>query len=168
MSTLSHLQIRNPKDDETPIEAASQIFSSILSNDHIGFWDQLFKNPPTVSFELFLLNQTLYFYSTVPKTMDSFVASMMASTYPSCAINRTTDPIDILLKSKHISIGEVTLANSYYYPFKTYTDFANVPALSPLARTLTLSVVPAVRPVTATLLTTPTRFQETPLSKLYS
>jgi hypothetical protein len=132
MSNLSHLQIRNPKDDETPIEAASQIFSSILSNDHVGFWDQFFKNPPTVSFELFLLNQTLYFYSTVPKNMDSFVSSIMSSTYPSSAVNRTTDPIDILLKAKHISIGEVTLANSYYYPFKTYSEFANVDPLAPL------------------------------------
>lgn len=132
MSNLSHLQIRNPKDDETPIEAASQIFSSILSNDHVGFWDQFFKNPPTVSFELFLLNQTLYFYSTVPKEMDSFVSSILASTYPSSAINRTTDPIDILFKAKHISIGEVTLANSYYYPFKTYSEFANVDPLAPL------------------------------------
>ena len=30
MNNLSHLQIRNPKDDETPIESGTQIFASLL------------------------------------------------------------------------------------------------------------------------------------------
>ncbi len=31
MNNLVHLEIRNPKDDETPIEAATQIFASLVS-----------------------------------------------------------------------------------------------------------------------------------------
>jgi|GEM_PF-6461006 len=35
--SLSHLQIRNPKEDETGPEAATQIFSSLLSGQHSLF-----------------------------------------------------------------------------------------------------------------------------------
>jgi hypothetical protein len=126
MTPLSHLQVRNPKDDETPIEAATQIFSSLLTNATVSWWDSLWTKPTVYAFELFLLNQTLYYYITAPKESETFMQSLMASSYSSSATTRTTDPVDILFKAKHISIGEVALANPYYYPFKTYTDFANI------------------------------------------
>src|SRR5262245_61190410 len=130
MSHLSHLQIRNPKDDETAIEAATQIFSSMASHSTVSFFDQLFKKPDAYGFELFLLNQTLYFYTTVPHHSEAFVQSLLSSSYPNSAIKKTTDPVDILFKAQHISIGEVVLASSYYYPFKTYSEFGSIDPLS--------------------------------------
>ncbi len=130
MAKLSHLQIRNPKDDETAIESATQIFSSLLTNSSKGFWDYLFGPPACFSFELFLLNQTLYFYASVPESNETFMQSLMASSYPNSAVQKTTDPADILFRSKHLSIGELALLSPYYYPFKTYTDFANIDPLA--------------------------------------
>lgn len=132
--TLSYLQIRNPKDDETSIESATQIFSSMLTNDSAGFWDQWLwgKKPACYSFELYLLNQTIYFYAAVPKETETFLTSLLASSYPHSAVAKTTDPADILLKSKKIEVGEVALSTPYYYPFKTYAEFANVDPLAPI------------------------------------
>ncbi len=154
MSTLSHLQIRNPKDDETPIEAAAQIFSSIMSNDVAGFFSHFFEKPPCFSFELFLLNQTIYFYATVPSESEAFVSSLMSSSYPKSAINKTTDPVDILLKGHTIAIGEVALSAPYYYPFKTYADFANVDPLTPVIGYLS-KVDPSVKMGLQFLITKP-------------
>lgn len=132
MSTLSHLQIRNPKDDETAIESATQIFSSLLTNGHVGFFNQLFNKPSAYAFEMYLLNQTLYFYISVPKESETFMHSLLSSSYPNSAVQKTTDPVDILFKSPHVSIGEVVLTSSYYYPIKTYTEFSNVDPLAPI------------------------------------
>ncbi len=154
MSTLSHLQIRNPKDDETHIEAAAQIFSSIMSNDVAGFFSHLFEKPPCFSFELFLLNQTIYFYATVPSESEAFVTSLMSSSYPKSAISKTTDPVDILLKGHNVAIGEVALSNPYYYPFKTYAEFANVDPLSPVIGYLS-KVDPSVKMGLQFLITKP-------------
>ncbi|MCX7996647.1 MAG: type IV secretion system DNA-binding domain-containing protein [Patescibacteria group bacterium] len=132
MANLSYLQIRNPKDDESSIEAATQIFSSLMTSDYAGFFSQLFTRPPCFSFELFLLNQTIYFYATVPRETDAFLMSLVASSYPKSAVTKTTDPVDILLKAKKALIGEVALAAPYYYPIKTYVEFADVDPLSPI------------------------------------
>ncbi len=55
MSKLSHLQIRNPKDDETPIEAATQIFASVLPQPYIPWWKRWYLRPKTYAFEIYLL-----------------------------------------------------------------------------------------------------------------
>src|SRR3989344_3716709 len=57
MSELVHLEVRNPKDDETPIEAATQIFASLLPS-HLPLWKRLFIRPKIYAFELYLFKQT--------------------------------------------------------------------------------------------------------------
>lgn len=153
---LAHLQIRNPKDDETAIDAATQIFSSILTNNAKGFWGHVFSGPPPVfSFELFLLNQTLYYYISVPEQAETFLQSLMASSYPHSAASKTTDPAEILLKSKNIAVGELVLLSPYYYPIKTYSEFANVDPLSPVIGFLT-KMDPSLRMGIQVLVTAPT------------
>jgi len=53
MRRLSFLQIRNPKDDESPIEGMVQVFSS-LSSKRGGFWKTLFFGEENFSFEVYL------------------------------------------------------------------------------------------------------------------
>ena len=59
MKMFSHLLIRNPKDDETPIAAATQIFASCLSHSHISVWKRAWVKPYVYSFEIYLLNQMI-------------------------------------------------------------------------------------------------------------
>lgn len=132
MKTLTHLQVRNPKDDETPIEAATQIFSSLLPYPYIPWWKRLFMNPKTYAFEIYLLNQTVYFYLAAPQESETFIQSLITSSFPQSALQKTTDPLDIILKSKYTAVGEACLNSSFTLPIKTYMDFKDVDPMSAL------------------------------------
>lgn len=132
MAKLSFLQVRNPKDDETPIESATQIFASTLPYAYIPWWKRAFLKPKTYSFEIYLLSQTVFFYVATPKENETFMQSLITASFPNSAVKQTTDPMDILLKSKHIAAGEVVLNSYFYLPVKTYFDFKDIDPLSSL------------------------------------
>lgn len=132
MHHLSHFQVRNPKDDETPIESATQIFASLLSYPYVSPLKRALVHPKTFSFEFFLLGQTVYFYVTAPRESDTLVQSLVTSAYPSSILQKTTDPMDTVLKSKHVSFGQMKLNSYFYLPVKTYMDFKDVDPLSSL------------------------------------
>lgn len=133
MSQFAHLQIRNPKDDETPIESATQIFASLLATPYIPLWKQLlFKKPRYVAFEIYLLSQTIYLYVTVEEKSETLLSSLIASSFPLSQIIRTEDPMNLVLASKNVKAGEVALNSWSYLPIKTYIDFTDVDPLSAL------------------------------------
>lgn len=125
------LHVRNPKDDETTVEATTQIFSALLPN-YLGLFKRMVQKPVTVSFELFLINQKIYFYITVPREHETLIGSLMASSYPRSVMSPTTDPMDLILKGKNREIGEMVLTQSYHYPLKTFKDFGDVDPISSL------------------------------------
>ncbi|MCX7881486.1 MAG: type IV secretion system DNA-binding domain-containing protein [Patescibacteria group bacterium] len=130
---LVHLQIRNPKDDETPIESASQIFASLVPYQSVPLWKRLiFGWPAIYSFEIYLINQTVYFYITCDESKKTLIISLLSSSYPQIKIAQTTDPLKSLLKQSKKAIGEMLLSSSFYYPIKTYQDFRDVDPLSSL------------------------------------
>lgn len=126
---LSHLQIRNPKEDETGPEAAAQIFSSLLSGKD-SLFKRLYKKIDNYSFEIFLTGQSIYYYVTVPETRESLLQSLIQASYPASAINRTSDPLDIVLKNNYVSTGTLTLQHAYTLPLKTYAEFGEIDPLS--------------------------------------
>lgn len=132
MNQLSHLQIRNPKDDETPIEAATQIFASLLPYPYIPLWKRFFVQPKTYAFEIYLISQTIYLYASVPSSTETFVTSLISSSYPTSTVKKTSDPMDLIFKSNKLSFGEVVLNSYTYLPTKTYFDFKDVDPLSSL------------------------------------
>lgn len=123
MPEFVHLQVRNPKDDETPIEAASQIFASVLSYPYIPWWKRLYVHVPTYTFEMFLLNQTTYVYVTAKNGTETFITSLITSSFPTSSISQTEDPLTTVLKAKHVVIGQMVLNSYPYLPIKTYKDF---------------------------------------------
>ncbi len=129
MQNLTHLHIRNAKDDETSIESATQIFSSLLSS-HVSLFKRMFKTPPVFSFELFLINKTIHFYVTVPSQSAQYMTSLISSSYPVSFISSTDDPLKNILSAKNIAIGEMKLNERYYLPLKTYADFSIDPLTS--------------------------------------
>lgn len=153
--TLSHLQVRNAKDDEVSIESASQIFSSLLSGSHKGILQHIFNQVDAYSFEIFLVNQTIYFYTTVPQKSEAFIQSLISSTYPNSLLQKTTDPIDTVLKTPYRSLGELILGSKYYMPIKTYTDYGSVDPLAPIIGFLA-KVDPRIKVALQILVTYPT------------
>jgi len=121
-----YLHVRNPKDDEIGVESTTQIFSALLPS-YFGMFKRLMgKTPMTASFEIYLLDQKVYFYIVIPREYHTLIASLMASSYPRSIVAESTDPMEILMKAKNKEIGEMILAKSYHYPLKTYKDFSEV------------------------------------------
>lgn len=131
MAILSHLQIRNPKDDETPIESGTQIFASLLPS-YIPLWKRFYLHPKTYAFEIYLISQKLYFYVTTPSTSETLIGSLVQSSFPTSTVKKTSDPMNIVFKSARVSVGEVVLNSYSYLPTKTYFDFKDVDPLSAL------------------------------------
>lgn len=131
MNNLSHLQIRNPKDDETPIESGTQIFASLLPS-FIPLWKRWYLHPKTYAFEIYLIAQTLYFYVTTPSQSETLISSLVSSSFPTSTVKKTSDPMNIIFKSKRLAVGEVALNSYSYFPTKTYFDFKDVDPLSAL------------------------------------
>lgn len=132
MKAFSHLLVRNPKDDETPIAAATQIFASCLSHSHIPFWKRPWVKPHRYAFEIFLLNQTVYFYVTTDEDQETFVASQIGASFPTSSIEKTQDPMPQVFTSKRIAVGQLVLDNQFYLPTKTYADFEDIDTLAAL------------------------------------
>jgi hypothetical protein len=132
MSKFCHLLVRNPKDDETPIAAATQIFASCLSHSHIPLWKRAWVKPHRYAFEIFLLNQTVYFYVTTDEDQETFVSSLIGASFPKSSIEKTDDPMPIVFTSKRISVGQLVLDNEFYLPTKTYADFEDIDTLAAL------------------------------------
>ncbi len=129
---LSFLQIRTAKDDETKPDSAQQLFSSLLPS-HVGLVRRaIFGTPRTYGFEIYLLGQTVYFYTVCPQNKDTFVKSLVQSSYPKSSLVATTDPFDIVAKSKLILPAELQLTRPYYLPIRTYKDFGDVDPLTSL------------------------------------
>ena len=132
MPNFSFLQIRNPKDDETPIESATQIFASLLPYPYIPWWKRPFISVKQYAFEIFLLGQTIYFYVATPRENETLIQSLVTSSFPQSKVTKTTDPMDIIFKSVNIAAGEAVLNSYPYLPIKTYFDFKDVDPLSSL------------------------------------
>ncbi len=132
MPRLIHLLVRNPKDDETPIESASQIFASCLPYPYIPVWRRPFITPPVYAFEIYLINQTVYFYMTADEKHEAFLTSLVASSFPQSMISKTDDPMKTVFDSKNIRAGQLCLNSYSYLPIKTYFDFKDIDPLSSL------------------------------------
>jgi len=131
MSKLLYLHVKNPKDDETPVEAAAQIFSSLFPS-HMGLFKRIYLKPKIISFEMYYVEQSISFYVVVHEEDETFITSLFSSSYPRSLITKSEDPLEKIMSSKHIEVGEMKLAQAYYFPIKTYQDFANVDPLAPL------------------------------------
>lgn len=132
MHKFVHLMVRNPKDDETPIQAATQIFSGILPHSHVPLWKRTYIHPDTFSFEIYLINQSVSLYVTAPENKETVVSSLISSAFPKSNITKTTDPMVEILKSKNVAYAQVALDSYSYLPIKTYADFEDVDPLGAL------------------------------------
>lgn len=130
MAGLSFLQIRNPKDDETPIGSATQIFASVLPYPNVPLLKKWILKPKTYAFEIYLLSQTIYFYVTTPSENETLIQSLVTSSFPKSAVKKTSDPMSLVFKHKNLMAGEATLNSYSYLPIKTYFDFKDIDPLS--------------------------------------
>lgn len=132
MATLVHLHVKNPKDDETPIESAVQIFASLLPRDYYPLAKRAIFPYPIYAFEIYLLQQTVYFYVTCEARQETLVKSLVTAAFPTAVVTKTTDPMALVTSQKNIVLGEEVLNAAYMYPVKTYLDYEDVDPLASL------------------------------------
>ncbi len=132
MTELVHLLVKNPKDDETLIESASQIFSALLPQPYVSLFKRMYTKTKTHAFEIFLIDQTVHFYATTKAENETLVSSLIAASYPKSSITKTDDPMKKVIDSPHVMVGEMVLNSYSYLPIKTYADLQDIDPISSL------------------------------------
>src|SRR3989338_623257 len=124
------LEIQSAKTGEETPEMMSQVFSSLFAGGHISYFRRLWIKVRTLSFEIASYNQQIRFYSVVPDSFSVYLESQLTSQYPKILITSVPDYLDHIIKSPFLAIGNLQLANYFYYPIKTYKDFRDLDPLS--------------------------------------
>lgn len=139
------LELRTGKTSITTPEAAVQFFAS-LPQIRNRWWDKVLQRTETISFEISVENQTIFFLCYCPVRLVEYVKSVLSASYPELLITELNkDPVTQFIhhdndhihnQSTHVSLGKIVLKNTDYLPLKTFQDFSNTDALMPLLSTL--------------------------------
>ncbi len=114
------LLVRLPKDNEIKIDAAEQMFASLFSLKHWGFFQWL--HPEDIfTFEIVALKEDIAFYVNCPRKIRDMVEKQIHGAYPGAEISEK-DEVNIFSEKGRVSFASVTLEKANYFPIKTYKD----------------------------------------------
>lgn len=139
------LELRTSRDALHTPESAVQLFASLPSLKNMWFWRILGKGE-TISFEIVVENQTIYFQAYVPVRLTTYIKSILISSYPEIVIKEIKyDALDYYLNPKpthdtnqeyFFEMGNLSLKNAEHLSIKTYKAFHDVDTLAPILSTL--------------------------------
>ena len=114
------LHVRLPKEDETKIDAAEQLFGSLHSlRDDTG-WGPL-STSDTLSLEIVAAHESIQFYVSVHKDHVDFVEKQIHSAYPSADILVVPEP-DVFSLGGKIAYTALRFTGKNFLPIKQYKD----------------------------------------------
>ena len=122
------MQVAVPRDNEIKIDAAEQMFSSIHSIAHGGFWSFLKPNEH-ISFEIVAKPEDIRFYIAVPKKLTDLVEKQVHGAYPGADI-KEVEEYSIFSENGKVSFAGLVLANADYMPIRIYRDLPTDPLSS--------------------------------------
>lgn len=114
------LLVRVPKDNETKIDAADQLFASLYTLKKTGFFSWT-KAEDLFSFELVALQEEISFYMNCPKRIRDLVEKQIHGAYPNADI-KETDEVNIFSKKGKVAFTSIKLDKSTFLPIKMYKD----------------------------------------------
>lgn len=114
------LLVRLPRDNEIKIDAAEQMFASLYSVKHDGWFDFL-KPEDLVSFEIVALKEDLSFYINCPREIRDLVEKQVHGAYPGAEISEHDEP-NIFSEKGRVAFASVQLEKEDFFPIKTYKD----------------------------------------------
>ncbi len=114
------LLIRLPRDNETKIDAAEQMFASLHSLKHDGFF-QFLQPEDMFSFEIVALKEEISFYMCCPRKIRDLVEKQINGAYPGAEI-KETDDVNIFSEKGRVAFTALRLEKSDYFPVKTYKE----------------------------------------------
>jgi hypothetical protein len=136
------LQVTVPRDNDTKIDAAQQMFASLASIRGSGKFEN-YKPQPHLSFEIVGLPGDIRFYVHVPQKYRDFVEKQINGAYPEADIVPVNDPAakqkdgsvigteyNIFSDEGKVAFLYANLKSSDYMPVKVYKDLAVDPLSS--------------------------------------
>ncbi len=152
------LELRTGRSSEQTPESAAQLFATLpkLKN---SIFDKLLGKHESLSFEILVQNQTIYFLCYCPTRLKEYLKSALTASYPQLLISEIPgDPAQYFLpehqsrfetynQQPFLELGKLELSQPEAYTLKTYQDFAQVDPLSSL-----LSLLSQAQPLDLILL----------------
>lgn len=114
------LLIRVPKDNETKIDSAEQMFAGLYSLKKTGFF-AFTKAEDLFSLEIVALEEDIAFYLNCPRRIRDLVEKQIHGSYPNAEI-KEIDEVNIFNKKGKVAFTSLSLDRASYYPIKTYKD----------------------------------------------
>lgn len=115
--------VRCPYDNEVPIKAAEQMFSSIYGLYKKKKWLQkLMKSDEGISFEIIAYPEHIGFYVYTPKRFGTLIEKMVLGTYQNAEVVEVPEP-NFFKEGSSVVAGTFELAEINYQPLKTYADY---------------------------------------------
>jgi len=122
------LEISVPRDNETKIDAAEQMFASLYSIHSEGLGSFL-KPQDHFAFEMVALKEDIRFYVTCPDSLRDLIEKQVHGAYPGADI-KTVDEYNIFSEKGKVAFASLKLKNSHFYPIKQFKDLATDPLSS--------------------------------------
>ena len=122
------LQVAVPRDNETKIDVAEQMFSSFYSIKKGGSFFS-FSQPDCLSFEIVGLPQDIRFYVHCPLHLRDLVEKQIHGAYPGADI-REVEEYNIFSEEGKVVFASVSLSDSNYRPLRLYKDLPTDPLSS--------------------------------------
>ncbi|HLE49633.1 MAG TPA: type IV secretion system DNA-binding domain-containing protein [Patescibacteria group bacterium] len=122
------LEIAVPRDNETKIDAAEQIFASLHSIKQGGFW-QRFKAQQHLSFEIVAKKEDIRFYVSCHRNNMELTEKLLAGAYPGVQV-KEVEEYNIFTETGKVAFSEMVLRNESYKPIKVYKELTTDPLAS--------------------------------------
>lgn len=113
--------IRVPRDSETKIDAAEQMFAGLYSLKKVGTMDEWFGNEDYFAFEMIALKEEIAFYVSCPKKIRDLVEKQINGAYPNAEM-KEVEEVNIFSEKGKVAFAGLSFERSNFYPIKTYKD----------------------------------------------
>jgi hypothetical protein len=122
------MQIAVPRENEIKIDAAEQMFASLHSIHHHGFWAFL-KPEEHLTFEIVARREDIRFYVSAPKKLVDLVEKQIHGAYPGADI-KIVDEYNIFTKEGKVAFAALRPKSADFFPIRTYRDLPTDPLSS--------------------------------------
>jgi len=114
------MQIAVPRENEIKIDAAEQLFASLHSIAHSGFWSFL-RPQEHISCEIVAKREDIRFYVSVPRRLMDYVEKQIHGSYSGADI-REVEEYSIFSQTGKVAFAALKLKSSHYFPIRIYRD----------------------------------------------
>ncbi len=115
------LQVAVPRDNEIKIDAAEQMFASLVSIKGGGGMFGWLKPQDHLSFEIIAKKEDIRFYVAMPERLRDLVEKQIHGSYPGADVREVDEP-SIFTDHGKVAFAQLKLGSSSFYPLKIYKD----------------------------------------------